>query len=40
LHHGYFAHHCFLKGFRPSKTDSLYVAENSFETYKIELLPC
>jgi hypothetical protein len=40
LHHGYFDHHCLSKGFRPSKTDSLYVAENSFETYKIELLPC
>jgi hypothetical protein len=32
LHHGYFAHHSLSKGFRPSKTDSLYVAENSFET--------
>jgi hypothetical protein len=40
LHHGYFAHHCLSKGFTPSNTDSLYVAENSFETYKIKLLPC
>lgn len=32
LHHGYLAHHGLSKGFRPSKTDSLYVAENPFET--------